>query len=148
VDHSKANGFYQKAVDGGDALGMAGLGKNLLEGAGIKQDVAAGLALMEKAVGLGNPKADFNLAVAYGDGKFVKSDFAKSAKYYLAALEGGDSAAHDKLIKQQAAKLSPQLIDQLQKALQAKGKTFEVKKGKLSKSAIAALQSVYSAGSE
>src|SRR5665647_991600 len=41
----------------------------------------------------GNPKAQFNLGLAYGNGQGVSKDYAESMKWYRKAAEQGHAAA-------------------------------------------------------
>lgn len=73
--------WYKAAAEKGDARGMFGVGQAYRNGAGVRQDEAAGVEWLLKAAKAGNITAMYNLERIYSRGEGVKAD-PEQAKYW------------------------------------------------------------------
>lgn len=90
---AQAAGAYRKAADAGSSSAMAGLGALLINGNGIKKNIAEGRALTEKAANAGDIEGMINLGSLYGAGVGGTTDFAMARKWYARAVEANSSEA-------------------------------------------------------
>lgn len=78
----------------GDVRAQAQLGRALLRGEGIAQDVATGVALLEAAAAAGSGEAWFRLGEAYSDGRFLPVNAVRALESYKRAISLGTSQAY------------------------------------------------------
>lgn len=90
---AQAANAYRKAADAGSSSAMAGLGALLINGNGIKKNIAEGRALTEKAANAGDVEGMINLGSLYGAGVGGKTDFAMARQWYARAVEANSSEA-------------------------------------------------------
>ncbi|WP_342730775.1 tetratricopeptide repeat protein [Bradyrhizobium sp. B117] len=90
---AQAASAYRKAADAGSASAMAGLGALLINGNGIKKNIAEGRTLTERAANAGDVEGMINLGSLYGAGVGGKTDFAMARKWYARAVEANSSEA-------------------------------------------------------
>jgi TPR repeat protein len=94
VDERQIAGALQKRVDAGDAEAMRALGPMIVRGRGVKQDPAAGVALMRRAFDLGATGAAGDLAHLYLLGApGLPADRGQYLNWMQAAARRGDSEA-------------------------------------------------------
>lgn len=90
---AQAANAYRKAADAGSSSAMAGLGVLLINGNGIKKNIAEGRTLIEKAANAGDVEGMINLGSLYGAGVGGKTDFALARLWYAKAVEANSSEA-------------------------------------------------------
>jgi len=94
VDERQIASALQRRVDSGDAEAMRALGPMIVRGRGVKQDPAAGVALMRRAFDLGATGAADDLARLYLLGApGLPTDRGQSLNWTQAAARRGDSEA-------------------------------------------------------
>ncbi len=93
-DERQIASALQKRVDSGDAEAMRALGPMIVRGRGVKQDPAAGVALMRRAFELGATGAAGDLAQIYLLGATgLPADRGQHLNWMQAAARRGDSEA-------------------------------------------------------
>jgi len=91
VDERQIASALQKRVDVGDAEAMRALGPMIVRGRGVKQDPAAGLALMRRAASLGSAGAERDIAQLYLLGApGVAADYGQYRHWLAASAQHGD----------------------------------------------------------
>ena len=94
VDERQIASALQKRVEAGDAEAMRALGPMIVRGRGVKQDPAAGVALMRRAFDLGATGAAGDLAHLYLLGApGLPADRGQFLEWMQAAARRGDSEA-------------------------------------------------------
>ena len=88
-DYQKAAQLYQKACDGGDAMGCTKLGYLYADGKGVRQDYQKAAQLYQKACDSGEAAGCYNLGVLYQDGQGVRQNFSTAKQYYGKACDLG-----------------------------------------------------------
>jgi TPR repeat protein len=96
-DFAAAAGWYRKAADQDDEMGLCNLAVLLLQGSGVAQDSAQAIALLTKAATQGSAFAKYRLAVCYQQGEGVPQDYAKCVDWYRQAAEEGYGPAINNL---------------------------------------------------
>ena len=96
-DFAAAAGWYRKAADRDDEMGLCNLGALLLQGKGVAQNAAAGIALLTKAAANGSTFAKYRLGMCYELGEGVPQDYAQCVHWYRQAAEEGDGPAINNL---------------------------------------------------
>ena len=91
-DYQKAAQLYQKACDGGDALGCHNLGLLYKNGQGVNQDYQKAAQLYQKACDGGNAVGCFSLGFLYQNGQ----SFSTAKQYYGKACDLGLRSGCDK----------------------------------------------------
>lgn len=91
--------WYEKAVDGGDAVAMNNLGVILENDEGNPENVKRGHALIARAAELAprDEKVIYNLGCDYYFGTGVPRDYAKAAEWFKRSADMGFSEAQYKL---------------------------------------------------
>jgi TPR repeat protein len=88
-DFAAAAGWYRKAADRDDEMGLCNLGVLLLQGKGVAKDEAQGIALLTNAASQGSAFAKYRLGACYNQGEGVPQDYAQCVHWYRqAAAEG------------------------------------------------------------
>jgi len=90
---TEAANAYRKATEAGSSTAMAGLGVLLINGNGIRKNIAEGRTLIEKAANAGDVEGMINLGSLYGAGVGGKADVAMARKWYAKAVEANSSEA-------------------------------------------------------
>ncbi len=88
-DFAAAAGWYRKAADQDDEMGLCNLAVLLLQGRGVTQDPAQAIALLTKAATQGSAFAKHRLAVCYQEGEGVPQDYARCVHWYSQAAAQG-----------------------------------------------------------
>jgi TPR repeat protein len=88
-DFAAAAGWYRKAADRDDEMGLCNLGVLLLQGNGVAKDEAQGIALLTRAASQGSAFAKYRLAACYQQGEGVPQDYAKCVYWYGQAAADG-----------------------------------------------------------
>ena len=88
-DYQKAAQLYQKACDGGNAMGCSNLGGLYADGQGVRQNYQKATELWQKACDNRNAEGCFNLGVSYETGQGVKQNFSTAKQYYGKACDLG-----------------------------------------------------------
>ena len=96
-DFAAAAGWYRKAADRDDEMGLCNLAVLLLQGRGVAKDPAQGIALLTKAVAQGSAFAMYRLAVCYQEGEGVPQDYARCVEWYTRSAEQGYPVAINNL---------------------------------------------------
>ena len=73
-----------------DAARLRELGFKYYDGRAVKQDIAKGVALFERAAAAGDLVSQSNLCVMYEQAVFVELDYDRAAKWCAMAAERGD----------------------------------------------------------
>ena len=94
-DYQKAAQLYQKACDGGEAVGCLGLGVLYKDGQGVKQNYQKAAQLSQKACNSGVAEGCAILGILYQDGKGVKQNFSTAKQYYGKACDLGFQSVCD-----------------------------------------------------
>lgn len=85
--------LHRRGAEQGDGFCQYTYGFDLLLGAGVKKDPAAGLAWIRKAAAQHVPEAEFRLFEMYKDGEVVKKDEKEARQWLLLAAEHGQADA-------------------------------------------------------
>lgn len=88
-DYQKAAKLWQKACDGGEALGCASLGALYAIGQGVRQDHQKAAQLYQKACDGGEASGCSNLGILYANGQGVRQDFSTAKQHYGKACDLG-----------------------------------------------------------
>jgi TPR repeat protein len=96
-DFAAAAGWYRKAADQDDEIGLCNLAVLLLQGKGVTQDAEQGIALLTKAATEGSAFAKYRLAVCYQQGEGVPQDYATCVHWYTQAAAQGHGPAINNL---------------------------------------------------
>jgi TPR repeat protein len=96
-DFAAAAGWYRKAAERDDEMGLCNLAVLLLQGNGVAKDVAQGIALLNKAASQGSTFAKYRLAVCYQQGEGVPQDYAQCVHWYSQAADEGYGPAINNL---------------------------------------------------
>jgi TPR repeat protein len=96
-DFAAAAGWYRKAADRDDEMGLCNLAVLLLQGRGVAKDPAQGIALLTKAATQGSAFAKYRLAVCYQEGEGVPQDYAQCVQWYNQSAEQGYAVAINNL---------------------------------------------------
>ena len=91
VDHDRARGLYERACDGGYALGCSNLGNLYDDGRGVEMDHDRARALYEQACDGGNALGCSNLGNLYDDGSGVEVDHDRARALYEQACDVGNA---------------------------------------------------------
>jgi len=92
-DHQKANEYYLKAVEKGNAWAMRNLAMNYANGNGVPVDIGKFIMYLKQATEAGHAEAPRILALRYLNGDGVQQDVAIGKSYMKVAAERGDSDA-------------------------------------------------------
>ena len=87
--YAKAYEWYQKAAANGQTSAYNNMGRLLIEGKGVEQDIEAGLRCYDIAIESGNLESLYNLAILYYEGKGVAKDRKKAKKLMKQAADMG-----------------------------------------------------------
>ena len=90
VDLVKANAYYKRCSDAGDAYCELAFGRNLFFGRGVAQDRRGGLTLMLRAAALGHTYAMNELGYIFLYGKGQKVEAERGIRFYEAGAERDD----------------------------------------------------------
>ena len=90
ADLAKANAFYKRCSDAGDAYCELAYGRNLFFGRGVAQDRRGGLTLMLRAAALGHTYAMNELGYVFLYGKGQPVDAERGIRFYEAGAERDD----------------------------------------------------------
>ncbi|MBL8743322.1 MAG: sel1 repeat family protein, partial [Myxococcales bacterium] len=90
-DRAKANQFFDKACEGGEAVACNALGFSYEKGLGVTADAKRARALYESGCQLGEASACRNTGVLRRDGVGGDADPAAAAALFDKACEGGDA---------------------------------------------------------
>ncbi len=90
---SRAAHLYRQAALRGDLQSQTNLAVMLLDGDGVKKDVAAGFQWMRQAARRGDAKAQYNLGRAYVDGDGLRRNYVNAKKWLAKAAKGGHAKA-------------------------------------------------------
>jgi TPR repeat protein len=96
-DFAAAAGWYRKAADQDDEMGLCNLAGLLLQGKGVATDQAQAIALLTKAATQGSAFAKYRLAACYQEGEGVPQDYAQCVHWYSQAAEQGHGASINNL---------------------------------------------------
>jgi hypothetical protein len=142
-DRARANDFYKTSAELGNLIGMSNYGENLVYGRDVERNVAEGLKWLQQSADGGNDNALTKLALIHDCdhcAPHIELEPAKSADFFLRALKKNEEEAVEWLITNRGTKLTVPTVDAIQEKLKADGKAFDSASGKLTDSAIAALQ--------
>ena len=93
-DFDKAVDFYKRAITAGSVLGYDNLGTHYEYGMSNecpdRVDPVLAMTYYRRGARQRCPKAAFNLALAYQEGKLVKRDLRKAEKYFIYAMKIAD----------------------------------------------------------
>jgi TPR repeat protein len=92
-DRQKANEWFRKAADQGDAGAQCVLGSNYDYGEGVEKDPKEAVKWYSKAAEQGFAIAQYNLGVHYNDGNGVKKDNPEAVNWYRKAAQQGLASA-------------------------------------------------------
>lgn len=98
VDGVAAREWAKRSADQGDAGGLHNYGDVLVRGVGGARDLR-GVALIEKAVAMGNADGAFTLGEYYRDGQYLPRDPALARQWFSKARELGRADAEAELQK-------------------------------------------------
>ncbi len=96
-DFATAAGWYRKAADQDDEVGLCNLAVLLLQGKGVAEDPAQGIALLTKAATQGSAFAKYRLGTCYQQGEGVPQDYATCVDWYRQAADEGYGPAINNL---------------------------------------------------
>jgi len=96
-DFVAAAGWYRKAADRDDEMGLCNLAVLLLQGNGVEKDPAQGIALLTKAADQGSAFAKCRLAICYEQGEGVTQDYARCVHWYRQSADEGFGPAINNL---------------------------------------------------
>ncbi len=141
-DDVKAAELYRKAAELGDMNGMNNYGEMLFAGQGVAVDVTAAMVWLQKSSDAGSSYGAHNMAmhIELEEGG-LPYDAGKVAGHLLLALQRNHDETRKLLIEFKGNELKATTIDLLQVQMFSDGKDFVQTPGKLSASAVAALQS-------
>jgi uncharacterized protein len=109
--YAEAAQWYQDAAQNN-------LGQMYAGGRGVRRSLAQAATFYWRAADQGNHRAQYNRAVAYGDGKGVEQDYVRAYMWFtLSAAAGWDPEVHDKASKERddlAKEMTPAQIAQAQ----------------------------------
>ena len=91
-DYTQALPLFEKACNGGIAVGCFNIGVMYSHGEGVKQDLTKAFQLYEKACNGGYAKGCYNLGVMYYKGEGVKQDSAKALGLFDKACQMKDES--------------------------------------------------------
>jgi TPR repeat protein len=97
---SEATRIYAIGADKGDAQCQHLYGLALLEGTGVKKDIAAGIDHIRKAAGQKFPEAEYDLHKIYAEGILTTKDSDESLRWLLLAAEHGHHDARADLAEE------------------------------------------------
>lgn len=92
-DSSKAAKWLSESAKQNNANAMLEIGEMLLQGNGVNQNIARGLAYIEKAAELKNPQALISLAKIYDKGEIVEYNPVKTVELLKLSADRGDFAS-------------------------------------------------------
>jgi TPR repeat protein len=92
-DKDKAQMYYEKSANLGNACAINNLAICYQNGIGVKKDIDKAIRLYEQSANLDNSYAMYNLAICYGNGLGVEKDPNKAVKLYKQSAELGNADA-------------------------------------------------------
>lgn len=98
ADPVAAREWARRSAEQGDSGGLLNYGDALMRGVGGARD-GRGLALVEKAAGMGHADAAFTLGEYYRDGQYLPRDVAQARQWFLKAQALGQGDAEAELRK-------------------------------------------------
>jgi hypothetical protein len=96
-DLEKANYWYEKAAEQGNANAQCNLGYNYEVGRGVPKDLEKAYYWYEKAAEQGNARAQLNFGLCYENGRGIAKDIEKANYWYAKAAEQGNTRAQSNL---------------------------------------------------
>lgn len=141
-DDVKAAELYRKAAEMGDMTGMNNYGEMLFAGQGTAVDVTSAMQWLQKSSDAGSSYGSHNMAmhIELEEGGLTY-DAAKVARNLLLALSRDHYDTRKILLEFKGNELKATTLDMLQELMAKDGKDFVQTPGKLSASAVIALQS-------
>jgi TPR repeat protein len=103
TNRSESVALWKAAARRGDANGMVGYARALLEGKWIRQDIVEGVHMMKLAAKMKSSRGCFGMSELHASGFGVPRDFAKAAEYLARIGETSDPGLRkdiDRLIGQ------------------------------------------------
>jgi len=94
-DYKKAASLYQKACNGGNAVGCSNLGNMYHDGEGVRQDYKKAASLYQKACDGGDATGCTALGAMYANGRGVRQNYSTAKKFYGKACGMGDQDGCD-----------------------------------------------------
>ncbi len=92
-NYIEARRLYQKACDGGSAMGCFYLGRFYERGLGVRQDYAEARQLYRKACDGGSAMGCNNLGYLYQNGRGVTQDYGQARALYQKGCDGGEAGS-------------------------------------------------------